>query len=46
MTVTESGLLPSVLSRCWLGSGKGIRPVRNWPAWLSVSVWGDMQICV
>jgi len=23
-------LLPSVLWRCWLGSRKGIRPVKNW----------------
>jgi len=25
----NAGLLPSVLSRCWLGGRKGIRPVKN-----------------
>jgi len=33
-------MLPSVLSRCWLGSRKSIRPVKIWSddvlAWLSV----------
>ena len=33
-------LMPSVLWHCWLGSRKGIRPVKNW-------VWGaGMVICL
>jgi len=28
--VLNMGVLPSVLSRCWLGGRKGIRPVKNW----------------
>ena len=28
--------LPSVLSRCWLGCWKGIRPVKHW--WITVAV--------
>ena len=41
--------LPSVLWRCWLGSRKGIRPVKIWSdevlAWLSV--WSEVQmICI
>ena len=28
--VFSQGGLPSALWRCWLGSGKGIRPVKNW----------------
>ena len=49
-TFTNSGqlLLPSVLWRCWLGSMKGIRPVKKRSdgvlAWLSVC--GKVQICV
>jgi len=39
---------PSVLWRCWLGSRKGIRPVKQLSggvlAWLSV--WGEVQICI
>ena len=39
----------SVLSRCWLGSRKGIRPVKTewWGAvlvWLSV--WSEVQTCI
>ena len=38
--------LPSVLSCCWLGSVKSIRPVKLWSdevlAWLSV--WSEVQI--
>jgi len=37
-------LVLSVLSRCWLGGRKGIRPVKNWSggvlAWLSV--WSEV----
>ena len=39
--------LPSVLWRCWLGSRKGIRPVKNRVgvlAWLSV--WSEVQTCI
>ena len=40
--------LPSVLWHCWLGSRKGIRPVKNLScgvlAWLSV--WSEMQACI
>ena len=39
---------PSVLWHCWLGSRKGIRPVKNLSggvlAWLSV--WNEMQACI
>ena len=39
---------PSALWRCWLGSRKGIRPVKNLSggvlAWLSV--WSEMQTCI
>jgi len=39
--------LPSVLWRCWFGSRKGIRPVKNWV----VGFWrgylsGRVQICI
>jgi len=38
----------AVLWRCWLGSRKGIRPVKKLSgevlAWLSV--WGEVQICI
>ena len=41
-------LVPPVLWRCWLGSRKGIRPVRNLSggvlAWLSV--WSEVQTCI
>jgi len=37
-----SVLVPSVLWRCWLGSRKGIQPVKNWVAWLCV--WVKVQI--
>ena len=41
-------LVPSVLWRCWLGSRKGIRPVKNRVvgvlAWLSV--WSEVQTCI
>ena len=40
--------LPSVLWRCWLGSRKGIRPVKKLSgevlAWLSV--WSELQTCI
>jgi len=39
--------LPSVLWHCWLGSRKGIRPVKNSGgvlAWLSV--WNEVQTCI
>ena len=40
--------VPSVLGHCWLGSRKGIRPVKNLSggvlAWLSV--WSDVQTCI
>ena len=40
--------LPSVLWCCWLGSRKGIRPVKNLSggvlAWLSF--WSKMQTCI
>jgi len=39
--------MPSVLWHCWLGSRKGIRPVKKNGgvlAWLSV--WSEMQTCV
>ena len=40
--------VPSVLWRCWLGSRKGIRPVKNLSggvlAWLSV--WSELQTCI
>ena len=26
----ECDIFPSVLSHCWLGDRKGIRPVKNW----------------
>ena len=40
-----SGSLPSVLWYCWLGSRKGIQPVKTWvPVWLSI--WGQVQICI
>ena len=39
---------PSVLWRCWLGSRKGIRPVKKLSggvlAWLSV--WSEVQTCI
>ena len=39
---------PSVLWRCWLGSRKGIRPLKKLSggvlAWLSV--WSEVQICI
>ena len=41
-------VLPSVLWRCWLGSRKGIRPVKKLSsgvlAWLSV--WSEVQTCI
>ena len=40
-------LIPSVLWHCWLGSRKGIRPVKNSGgvlAWLSV--WREVQTCI
>ena len=40
--------MPSVLWRCWLGSRKGIRPVKKLSggvlAWLSV--WSEVQTCI
>ena len=38
---------PSVLWRCWLGSRKGIRPVKNWvvECWLGY-VWSKVQTCI
>jgi len=40
--------MPSVLWRCWLGSRKGIRPVKKLSggvlAWLSV--WSEVQACI
>ena len=40
--------IPSELWRCWLGSRKGIQPVKNLSggllAWLSV--WSEMQTCI
>ena len=40
--------MPSVLWRCWLGSRKGIRPVKKLSggvlAWLSV--WSEVQTCM
>jgi len=40
--------MPSVLWRCWLGGGKGIRPVKKLSgvvlAWLSV--WSEVQTCI
>ena len=40
--------VPSVLWRCWLGSRKGIRPVKKQSggvlAWLSV--WSEVQTCL
>jgi len=40
--------MPSVLWHCWLGSRKGIRPVKKQSggvlAWLSV--WNEVQTCV
>ena len=40
--------MPSVLWSCWLGSRKGIRPVKKLSsevlAWLSV--WSEMQTCI
>jgi len=40
--------MPSVLWRCWLGSRKGIRPVKKLSggvlAWLSV--WSKVQTCI
>ena len=43
-----SGVMPSVLWRCWLGSRKGIRPVKKQSggalAWLSV--WNEVQTCI
>ena len=40
--------VPSVLWRCWLGSRKGIRPVKNWVlgcrTWLPV--WSEVQTCI
>ena len=47
LTVCRS-YLPSVLWRCWLGSRKGIRPVKKLSgevlAWLSV--WSEVQTCM
>ena len=44
----EMTLMPSVLWRCWLGSRKGIRPVKKLSggvlAWLSV--WSEVQTCI
>jgi len=39
--------LPSVLWRCWLGSRKGIRPVKTewWDAGMVICL-GEMQICI
>ena len=39
--------MPSVLWRCWLGSRKGIRPVKNWVVgcWRGYLEWGaDLHI--
>ena len=36
--------LPSVLWRCWLGSRKGIRPVKNWV--VGLSLWSKVQTCI
>ena len=40
--------MPSVLSRCWLGGRKGIRPVKKLSgevlAWLSV--WSEVPTCI
>ena len=33
--------MPSVLGRWWLGSRKGIRPVKE-----CVVGWGEVQICI
>ena len=51
LNFTESShlkMIPSVLWRCWLGSRKGIRPVKNFCggvlAWLSV--WSEVQTCM
>ena len=46
-TTLGKDVLPSVLWRCWLGSRKGIRPVKK----LSVecwcgSVWSEVQTCI
>ena len=42
--------LPSVLWRCWLGSRKGIRPVKNWVVgcWHGCmsGLWSKVQICI
>jgi len=37
-------VLITVLWRCWLGRGKGIRPVKKLSAWLSV--WSELQTCM
>jgi len=46
--ITSFRLVPSVLWHCWLGSRKGIWPVKKLSgvvvAWLSV--WGNVQICI
>ena len=46
--VLVTNLMPSVLWRCWLGSRKGIRPVKKLSsgvlAWLSV--WSEVQTCI
>ena len=40
--------LPSVLWRCWLGSRKGIRPVKKLSGGVlvSLSVWSEVQNCI
>ena len=41
--LSEPLILPSVLWRCWLGSRKGIQPVKNWV----VGWWGaGVVICL
>ena len=43
----STSTVPSVLWCCWLGSRKGIRPVKNSGgvlAWLSV--WSELQTCI
>jgi len=46
-TICSTGNTPSVLWRCWMGSRKGIRPVKNWVVgcWRGCLGWGaDLHI--
>ena len=40
-------VVPSMLWRCWLGSRKGIRPVKNWVVgcWRGY-IWSEVQTCI